>query len=181
MSQTTQSSRMTAEARLKYLTSAIEAVGGWLRYQDGKATALSAIVGVGLLDAIRLTETSAFAEVDAPWHEPVYWLFWVSLATASVSILLFALAIFPNAWKPESGKGKAPESLYYWRYVATLDTKTLANADGRDEEGMCTDAAAEARGLANTLLVKMRLVQGGWVVGLVFVGAWATARVFASI
>jgi hypothetical protein len=172
---------MSAEARLKYLTSAIEAVGGWLRYQDGKATALSAIVGVGLLDSIRLTETSAFAEADAPWHEPVFWLFWVSLVTASVSILLFALAIFPNARKPKSGKNRAPRSLYYWRYVATLDAETLANAAGQDDEGMCIDAAYEARGLAKTLLVKMRLVQGGWVVGLLFVGAWATARVFASI
>jgi hypothetical protein len=95
---------------LKYLTSITEGIGGWLRYQDGKATALSAILGVGLVEAIGLTDTDAFKESTAPGHDAVVSLFWISLVAVGVAILLFALEVIPNFPKP--GRRNGPKSLY---------------------------------------------------------------------
>ena len=171
------------EDTLKYLTSMIDSIGGWLRYQDGKATALSAILGVGLLDVIKLTETTAFADQTGPYHLAVAGLFWIALVAGTLSIVAFAVAIFPSAPKSDtSPESRSPKSLFYWRYVAEKKADTLlTEAVGAGTPEMCKHAAEEGAALADTLLAKVRIVRTGWILGLIFFVAWLAARILASI
>jgi hypothetical protein len=180
------------ELQVDFLYRAIERFADWVKYEDAKAGAVLVVLAIGTADlaghghALAHAHTKSFTGVLASI------VFWFAIIPAAVTIGAVGLTVMPSVTKGVGLFGAktrpaAAESLYFFDDVAKKYKEK--GADGfRDavkalgnEQALIAQLAPQAWALAVVASTKVKLVQVATGAALVFIAAWAVARVLLHL
>jgi hypothetical protein len=167
----------------EFLEKALTAAGEWSRFADPKVLGVFVFLGLGMANLItvsgKLWDGSDEGNV-AGWMATGGFV--IACVAAVATVLFASFALFPQL-QPGGRTGKPqPDSLFFFDHVARFDSAEEYEAAvvARTPEELRADVASQAWAVARVASRKHRWAQRAYLSAVVFLGAWAVARIGLS-
>lgn len=176
----------TADRRIThedFLHRTLTAAGEWSRFADPKVLGVFVFLGLGMANLIEVAGSLWDGQDE---HNVVGWLatggFVSACALAVLAVLLASVALFPQLRPGGRGAADHPPSLFFFRQVAEFDRATDYEQAvlRKTPEELRSDLAGQAWAVARVAARKHRYARGAYVCAVLFLGAWAVARIGLS-
>jgi len=167
----------------EFFEKVLTAAGEWSRFADPKVLGVFVFLGLGVSNLIKVADKLWEAHHD---HNVGGWLatggFVAACAFAVLAVLFASIALFPQL-RPGGKKGKAgAKSVFFFDHVAGFDSAADYERAvlKKSPNELRSDIASQTWAVARVAANKHRWARKAYVFAVLFLVAWATARIALS-
>lgn len=167
----------------EFFEKTLTGAGEWSRFADPKVLGALVFLGLGMANLVKLADPLWKAHRE---HNVGGWLatggFVAACAFAALVVLGASFALFPQL-QPGGRTGKgSPKSLLFFAHVAEFDdpAKYERAVLKKTPDELRSDIASQAWAVSRVASRKHRWAQRAYVCAVLFLVAWATARIALS-
>jgi hypothetical protein len=167
----------------EFFEKTLTAAGEWSRFADPKVLGVFVFLGLGLSNLLKVSDQLWEAHHE---HNVGGWLatggFVAAGVFAGLAVLFASVALFPQLRPGGKKRNLGAQSLFFFNHVAEFDSaqeyEQAVLKKSADE--LRSDVASQAWAVARVATNKHRRARKAYVFAVLFLVAWATARIALS-